>query len=179
MLPFCSCSTRFYQTIPNSEWCIGYIAVGSILTQEHASVHKPIAILTKMLINSHKSYSVHYCELLEIVTYCKAWCLYIDRQWRIVIMDYKPLIQLYTWPLLNKRQLKRIDTLSQYPILFFWQLFVAFVVLETLYWHCPIKNTFSSNPNPNAPPTATLYTILVEKSLLIRLFAAYFNPKNS
>ena len=48
------------------------IAVGSILTQEHASVHKTIAILSKMLISSHKNYCVHYCDLLEIVTYCKA-----------------------------------------------------------------------------------------------------------
>ena len=47
-------------------------AVGSVHTQEHASINKPIAFLNKTL-TSEKNYSVHDCELLAIVTCCKAW----------------------------------------------------------------------------------------------------------
>ena len=55
-------------------------AVGGILTQDHASIHKPIAFISKTLTSSEQNYSIHNHELLEIITYCKAWCPYIDRQ---------------------------------------------------------------------------------------------------
>ena len=55
-------------------------AVGGVLTQEHASVHKPIAFLSKTLTSSEQNYSVHDYELLAIVTCCKAWRPYIDGQ---------------------------------------------------------------------------------------------------
>ena len=55
-------------------------AVGGVLTQEHASVHKPIAFHSNILTTSEQNYSVNDCELLAIVTYCKAWCPYIDGQ---------------------------------------------------------------------------------------------------
>ena len=55
-------------------------AVGSVLTQEHAFVHKSIAFHSKTPNSSEQNYSVHDYELLEIVTYCKAWCPYIDGQ---------------------------------------------------------------------------------------------------
>ena len=54
--------------------------VGGVLTQKHASVYKPIAFLRKSLTSSEQNYSIHDHELLAIVTYCKAWCLYIDGQ---------------------------------------------------------------------------------------------------
>ena len=47
-------------------------AVGGVLTQEHASVHKHIAFYSKTLTNSEQNYSVYDCELLAIVTFCKA-----------------------------------------------------------------------------------------------------------
>ena len=55
-------------------------AVGSVLIQEHASVHKPIAFLRNRLSRSDQNYSVHDYKLLAIVTYCKAWRPYIDGQ---------------------------------------------------------------------------------------------------
>ena len=55
-------------------------AVGGILTQEHASVHIPIAFLSNTLTSSEKNYSVYYHELLVIVACCKAWHPYIDGQ---------------------------------------------------------------------------------------------------
>ena len=57
------------------------IAVGGVLTLEHASVHKPIAFLSKTLISSEQNYSVHDHVLLTIVTCCKAW--------RPTLMGYK------------------------------------------------------------------------------------------
>ena len=49
-------------------------AVDSVLIEEHASGHKPIAFLSKTLTSSEQKYSVHDCELLAVITYCKAWC---------------------------------------------------------------------------------------------------------
>ena len=48
-------------------------AVGSVLTQEHASIHKPIAFLSKTLTSSELNNSIQDCKVLEIVMYCKAW----------------------------------------------------------------------------------------------------------
>ena len=78
-------------------------AVGGVLTQEHAAVHKPIAFLRKTLTSSEQNYSVHDCELRAIVTYCEVWRLYIDGQQPVVLTDHKPLTQIHTKPLLNKR----------------------------------------------------------------------------
>ena len=55
-------------------------AIGGVLTQEHASIHKPIAFLSKTLTKSERNYSVYDYKLLAIVTCCKAWCPYIDGQ---------------------------------------------------------------------------------------------------
>ena len=54
-------------------------AVGGVLTQEHPSVHKLIAFLSKALTNSECNCSFHDYELLAIVTGCKTWHPYIDR----------------------------------------------------------------------------------------------------
>ena len=51
---------------------ISETAVGGVFTKEHASVHKPIAFLSKALTSSKKNYNVPDCELLAIITYCKA-----------------------------------------------------------------------------------------------------------
>ena len=48
-------------------------AVSSVITQEHAYIHKHIAFLNNTSTNSEKKYSIHDCELFSIVTYCKAW----------------------------------------------------------------------------------------------------------
>ena len=55
-------------------------AVGGVLTQEHASIHKPISFLSKTLTSSEKNYSIHDCKLFAIITYHQAWRPYIDRQ---------------------------------------------------------------------------------------------------
>ena len=77
-------------------------AVGSVLTQEHAFVHRPIVFLSKTLNSSKQNYSVHDWELLAIVIRCKAWCPYIDGQHAVVLTDHKPFIHLYTFPLFKK-----------------------------------------------------------------------------
>ena len=53
-------------------------AVGHDLTQEHVFVHKPIDFLSKTLTSSEQNYSIYDYKLLAIITYCKAWCPYID-----------------------------------------------------------------------------------------------------
>ena len=71
-------------------------AVGRLATQRHAFVPKPIVFLSKTLTSSVKNYSAYDHYLLAIVTYCKPWRTYIDEQWTVVIIDYKPLIYPYT-----------------------------------------------------------------------------------
>ena len=71
-------------------------AVGGVLTQEHVPDHKHIAFLSKTLTSCERNYSVHDYELLSIVTYCKAWCSYINRQQTIGLTDHKALIHLQT-----------------------------------------------------------------------------------
>ena len=44
----------------------------SILAREYVSVHKPITFPNKNITNSEKNYSFHDCNLLAIITYCKA-----------------------------------------------------------------------------------------------------------
>ena len=55
-------------------------AVYSVLTREHAFIHKPIALLSKTLTSSKQKYTFHNHELLEIITYCKACCPNIEGQ---------------------------------------------------------------------------------------------------
>ena len=55
-------------------------AVGGVVTQKHACIHKPIAFLINTLMINKQSSSIHEYKLLAIVTYCKAWRLYIDGQ---------------------------------------------------------------------------------------------------
>ena len=69
-------------------------AVGGLLTQKHASTHKPIAFLSKTLTISEQNYTVHDHELLTIVTCCKAQLPYIDGQLTVVLSDHKPLSHL-------------------------------------------------------------------------------------
>ena len=57
-----------------------YNAKDGVLIQEHAFLHKPITFLSKILTRSKKNYSFHNCELLAIVTCCKVWRPYINRQ---------------------------------------------------------------------------------------------------
>ena len=47
-------------------------AAGNVLTQEHTSIHKPIALLSKILTSSEQNYNVHNYELLAIITCCKS-----------------------------------------------------------------------------------------------------------
>ena len=95
MQPSCSCSARFTKLL-QIESNTSDTVVGGVLTQNNASVHKPIAFLSRTLTSSEKSYSVYNCELFEIIACCKACCPYIDGQKTVVITDYKPLIYLYT-----------------------------------------------------------------------------------
>ena len=46
-------------------------AIGGLLTQEHTSVHKSIAFLSKKLTSSEQNYSFYDYELLSIITCCK------------------------------------------------------------------------------------------------------------
>ena len=46
-------------------------AVGGVIKQEHAFVHKPIAFISNILTISEQKKSVYDCELLAIVTCCK------------------------------------------------------------------------------------------------------------
>ena len=49
---------------------------------------------------------------------------------------------------------------------------------DTLNWYCSIYDTCCNNPYIAAPPTATLDTILVDKSFLMHLLAANHNPED-
>ena len=72
MQPFCLGLSDFTKPF-YTESDASDIAVGGVLMQEHTSVHKPIAFLSKTLTISKLNYTVHDCVLLSIVTYCKAW----------------------------------------------------------------------------------------------------------
>ena len=55
-------------------------AVGIVLTEEHASSDKLIALLGKIFTRSEQNFSAHDYELLAIATCYKAWRPYIDGQ---------------------------------------------------------------------------------------------------
>ena len=52
------------------------------------------------------------------------------------------------------------------------------MVPATLSWHPPMDPSYST-PSLAAPPIATLDTILVGESFVVRFYAAYFNPTDS
>ena len=66
-------------------------AIGGVLTQEYVAIHKSTAFFSNTLSSSEKNYSVNNYELLAIITCCKAWQRYNDRNQTIAIMDRKPL----------------------------------------------------------------------------------------
>ena len=112
MQPSSSCPARLCQQF--SKGAISHvvesdasdITVDGLFTQEHAYDHKPIALLRNILASGEKNYIVHNCELLAIVTCCKALAPNIDGQQIIVIADHKSLIHLHPLPLLNKSQIR-------------------------------------------------------------------------
>ena len=61
--------------------------VGGVLTQEHASVHKPIAFLSKTLTSSEWNYSVHdwwaacNCYLLQSLAPLHWWAMNCSPHW--------------------------------------------------------------------------------------------------
>ena len=63
-------------------------------------------------------------------------------------------------------------TIANTPIQITWRPGIAFMVPDTLSRHPLITDPFCGILHPTAPPTATLYTILVEKTFLLRLSAA-------
>ena len=109
--------------------------------------------------------------MLAIATYCKAWRPYIDGQQTVILTKHRPLIQLHTQPLLNKRQIRWLKTLDNTPIQIIWRPSVAAVACATLSGRPLIYHSYST-PSPAISPTATLDTILVEESFLMCLSAA-------
>ena len=63
------------------------------------------------------------------------------------------------------------STLADTPRQIIWRLCVAAVVYAILSWR-PASDPPCGNPSPATSPTATLDTILVEKSFLVHLFGA-------
>ena len=53
-------------------------------------INKPITLLSKTLTSGEKNYSAFKYKLLAIITFCKAWRLFVDKQRTIVITNYKP-----------------------------------------------------------------------------------------
>ena len=81
MQPSCSCPARLYQTILHWEWCIWHYYRWCTYTGCMHLFTNPLLSFSKTLTSSEWNYSLHDCELLAIVTCCKAWRPYIDGQW--------------------------------------------------------------------------------------------------
>ena len=120
-------------------------AVGGVLTQEHASIHKPIAFPKQYLTSSEQNYSVCDYELLVIIICCKAWRPYIDGQWIIVLtvtnLSFTSTINFYS----NKMQIRWLKTLADTPIQIICRPCVAALVPDTLSWR-PSMDTLLQHP---------------------------------
>ena len=53
-------------------------AVGGVLTQEHGSIHKPIAFLRNILTSSEKITVFTTMSCLQLLLFVKAWHPYIN-----------------------------------------------------------------------------------------------------
>lgn len=89
-------------------------AIGAVLQQDQGKGLQPIAFLSKKMSDAETRYPVHEQELLAIVTAMHTWQHHLKNASVRVLTDHKSLVFFQTQPMLSGRQVRWMDTLSQF-----------------------------------------------------------------
>ena len=91
-------------------------AVGAVLQQDQGDGMRPIAFLSKKLIDAETRYATHEKELLAIVQALKAWRHYLYGKPIRVLTDHRSLKDFQTQPQLSARQARWQDTFVDFNL---------------------------------------------------------------
>ena len=91
-------------------------AVGAVLQQDQGDGLRPIAFLSKKLLDAETRYPTHEKELLAIVHALKAWRHYLYGKPIRVLTDHHSLQRFQTQPQLSARQARWKDTFAEFNL---------------------------------------------------------------
>jgi transposase InsO family protein len=93
------------------------LALGACITQEREGKWHPIAYYSRKFTPAEERYDVHDKELMAIVDSVRHWRIYIESCTEpTVYTDHKNLTYFTTSKVLNRRQVRWAETLSQYKL---------------------------------------------------------------
>ncbi len=89
-------------------------AIGAALCQDQGRGLQPIAFLSQKMLSAERNYPVHEQELLAVICALKTWRHYLYGEQFTIETDHESLQYLQTQPQLSKRQIRWLETLSQF-----------------------------------------------------------------
>ena len=92
-------------------------AIGACISQsDDKECLQPVAFYSRKFLSAEMSYEIHDKELLAIVNAFKQWCVYLKglKHEVQVYSDHKNLLYFITMKVLNRRQVRWSEELSQY-----------------------------------------------------------------
>ncbi len=93
------------------------LAIGACITQQHEGRWHPLAYHSRKMTPAEQGYDIHDKELLAIVEAVKVWRPYVEGHDDVEILtDHKNLISFTSTKVLNRRQVRWSETLSQYQL---------------------------------------------------------------
>ena len=110
---------RFFDpTLPTATWTdASDYAIGGWIGQEHSKGDwYPCFYFSRKLKSAEKRYAVHERELLALVKLCKKYGIHLKGIPFVAHVDHQALIHLKTQPYLSPRQVRWVETLSEFQI---------------------------------------------------------------
>ncbi len=90
-------------------------AIGAVLQQKQADgTLRPLAFLSKKMLDAETRYPTHEQELLAIISALKTWRHYLDGRKFTVCTDHASLQHFKTQPMLSGRQTRWKDVIAQF-----------------------------------------------------------------
>ena len=89
-------------------------ATGAVLMQDQGQGLRPIAYLSKKMLDAETRYPVHEQELLAIIHALQNWRCYLSGRKFKVMTDHKSLQHFKTQPMLSGRQARWKDIIADY-----------------------------------------------------------------
>ena len=90
-------------------------AIGAVLQQDQGEGLQPVAYFSQKMLDAETRYPVHEQELLAIVEALTTWQHYLKGAVGVrVLTDHRSLVHFQTQPMLSGRQVRWLETLSQF-----------------------------------------------------------------